>query len=175
MEIVCEISRFGERAVERVDISFAPVPRRQECRITGHRVRDGTALVLRHDIPIPGSANMLLAHLRKTRGRLWREAFPFALPCGARVAWSVRYHHRSLAMTSATRCLPQIYAFRLPHITSFQLSRRGERPRCIHDEQHDLVEIDGAGAEHLHRRVCTVPIHRLASIGMAHPGRRPLT
>src|SRR5215813_5964734 len=66
-------------------------------------------------------------------------------------------------------------ASRLPYIASFQLSRRGERARRIHDEQHDLVEVDGPGAEHLHRRICTVPIHRLASIGMAHPVRRPLT
>src|SRR5262245_39578415 len=36
LEIVCAISRFGKRTVEPVDISFAPVPRRQECRITGH-------------------------------------------------------------------------------------------------------------------------------------------
>ena len=66
-------------------------------------------------------------------------------------------------------------AFRLRHVLSFELGRRGERARRIHDEQHDLVEIDGPRAEYLHRRVCTVPIHGLASIGMAHPVRCPLT
>jgi len=55
---------------------------------------------------------------------------------------------RSYRAGSACR-KSQIYSLRVLHIALFQFARRGERPRRIHDEQHDLVEIDGPGAEYI--------------------------
>jgi hypothetical protein len=57
---------------------------------------------------------------------------------------------------------------------SLELGGGRERSRGIDDKQHNLAEIGGAGAKHLHWHFGTVSVHRLASVGMAYPVWRPL-